>query len=147
MAATTAAADVCEALTALASKVGVLARTQPVVDAVTLTRIEATQATQAATLTRIEATQATQAATLARVDMRSAVAYNSSCGDGAARAFVPVPNAAGVLPGVQFATAEQFMSLTAGQVGALAALYGVGVGMSTERRRVALKHALGLTFA
>jgi hypothetical protein len=121
---------VCEALTVLAAKVGVLAQTQPVVDAAALQSLAATQAAQAATLTRIDAalttltaTQAAQAATLtridaalpaltaalARVDVRSAVAYNASCGNGAARAFVPVPNAAGALPAVPFATAEQFI--------------------------------------
>ncbi len=98
--------------------------------------------TLSATVTRMDAT-------LQRVDGRSAVAYNAACGEGVARPFVPVPNAAGQLPAPPLravTTAAQFRNLTAAQVDALATFYGVPAATAAVSRKELLKHALGLAF-
>jgi hypothetical protein len=140
--AATAAGDVCQALTHLSTTLGVLAQTQPVVDANTLQTMQATQVAHTAALERIEAT-------LARIESRVAVTYNAACGEGVVRAYVLVPNAAGALPAAPLpvvTTAQQFLSLSAAEVDALSAFYGVA-GKDAEERRAALKRVLGLAFA
>jgi hypothetical protein len=166
-----AVGELCLLLTDVAAKATEVAALPTVSDAAalgaTLARMEATlarvdtavNALSARVDTAVNALSArvdtlsarvdTLSATVTRMDARSAVAYNAACGEGVARPFVPVPNAAGQLPAPPLhavTTAAQFRNLSAAQVAALATFYSAPAATAATSRKEQLKHALGLAF-
>ena len=113
-----------------------------------LTALQQSQAQSQAQTTA--ALTALQAAVL-RSEVTAAKAYNGGARDGAARPFVPVPNAAGLLApagpaGAPLATLHSFADLRAlngAQLAAWCAHYGAAAPQALAQRRVSVAHALG----
>ena len=109
-----------------------------------LTALQQAQAQTTAALTAL------QAAVL-RSEVTAAKAYNGGARDGAARPFVPVPNAAGLLApagpaGAPLAPLHSFADLRAlngAQLAAWCAHYGAAAPQALAQRRVSVAHALG----
>jgi hypothetical protein len=84
-----------------------------------------------------------------RSETTAAKAYNGGCRDGAARPFVPVPNAAGlVVPAAPAALAAprsfaDLMALNGQQLGAWCAHYGIAAPQALAQRRINVALALG----
>ena len=111
-----------------------------------LARMETTLNAHTTTLNAHTTTLNAHTTALARLELRTAVAYNATCGEGVSRQYVQVPNAAGALPSQQLRavrTAADFRGLTASQTAALATFYGIALGGA---RKEELKHRLGLSF-
>jgi hypothetical protein len=113
--------------------------------------LAALQQSQAQATAQMTAALAALQAAVLRSEVTAAKAYNGGARDGAARPFVPVPNAAGLLApagpaGAPLAPLHSFADLRAlngAQLAAWCAHYGAAAPQALAQRRVSVAHALG----
>lgn len=113
-----------------------------------LATLQATQAQTTAALAQTTAALATLHASVMRLEVRSALTYNTTCGNGIDRAYVPVPNAAGVVAPVGYALLQNLPALHAlsgPQLATWCGHYGLLQTGSLSLRRHRVAGALGLS--